>query len=433
MDRRAIIFLIFPLLAGGIQAAAAPSGVSPDRGTLSDLALATSVGIPSLPSSGVSASCLESDGTPGGERTPSIPVRRRDKDGQHYFHPLRGWRRPISGLQGRAADPPRLSQAQRVNLAWQIALAAHYFSPGLLDGIFGPRSRTALREYTASHVPGANPFNPHDPRVYQALGVNVADAITRYTISAQDRQAVGRLHHHWLNMASASRMPYASLADCLSEKFHCTKRLLQQLNPRRNWKDLRIGQTIYVPNIRPFPGPDDFGVPGGLSAVLRQDRLRASRPRVAYLDINLRRKIIRAYDRHGNEVAFFYCSIPAHKADYPRRNTHITDIALNPNYTFLPEMYPEAHLDQPLLIPPGPRNPVGIVWMGLGLPGVGIHGNPYPQYIGITGSHGCFRMTNWDAVELLSLVHIGTPVYFTPRPGAARPAPRRDDAAAGRR
>ncbi len=307
---------------------------------------------------------------------------------------------------------PRLNYTQRVSLAWQIALAANNFSPGILDGNFGPHSRTALKEYAARFFPGVNPLNPHDPKVFDALGVDVKDVITQYTITQDDADAVGHLHWTWLKMAAASRMPYASLEDCLCEKFHCTYALMRALNPDINLHDLSVGQTLNVPNIRPFPGPNDFGNPGGLQAVIQQDKDTFPAVHVAYLTVNLAQKAIRAYNRHNQEVALFWCSIPAHKAELPTEDGVIKDIALDPNYTFLPSMYPQADIDHRLIIPPGPRNPVGIVWMGLNLPGVGMHGNPVPQHIGLTGSHGCFRMCNWDAVHLLTMVHIGLPVIM---------------------
>ncbi len=312
---------------------------------------------------------------------------------------------------------PRLNYTQRVSLAWQIALAANNFSPGILDGNFGPHSRTALKEYAARFFPGINPLNPHDPQVYDpqvydALGVNVKDVITQYTITQDDADAVGHLHWTWLKMAASSRMPYSSLEDCICEKFHATEALMRALNPGLRLRDLTVGQTLNVPNIRPFPGPNDFGNPGGLQAVIRQDKDKFPEVHVAYLTVNLKQKAIRAYNRHNQQVALFWCSIAAHKADLPTEDGVIKDIALDPNYTFFPSMYPQAHIDHRLIIPPGPRNPVGIVWMGLNLPGVGMHGNPVPQHIGLTGSHGCFRMCNWDAVHLLTMVHIGLPVIM---------------------
>ncbi len=86
---------------------------------------------------------------------------------------------------------------------------------------------------------------------------------------------------------------------------------------------------------------------------------------------------------------------------------------MNPEYTFKPESWPEVKgIDRCLTIPPGPRNPVGVCWIGLSKRGYGIHGTPQPELIGKTGSHGCFRLTNWDILRLADLVRVGTEVRF---------------------
>ena len=106
-----------------------------------------------------------------------------------------------------APGKPQLNYTQRVALAWQIALAANNFSPGILDSNFGPHSRRALKEYAARFFPGVNPLDPHNPAVFNALGVDVKNAITQYTITQDDADAVGHLHWTWLKMAAGSRMP----------------------------------------------------------------------------------------------------------------------------------------------------------------------------------------------------------------------------------
>ena len=64
-----------------------------------------------------------------------------------------------------------------------------------------------------------------------------------------------------------------------------------------------------------------------------------------------------------------------------------------------------------LIIPPGPNNPVGVAWVGLSLPGYGIHGTPEPEKVGRTESHGCFRLANWNAATFSKSSWIGMPVY----------------------
>jgi lipoprotein-anchoring transpeptidase ErfK/SrfK len=75
--------------------------------------------------------------------------------------------------------------------------------------------------------------------------------------------------------------------------------------------------------------------------------------------------------------------------------------------------------NEPLTIKPGPNNPVGLVWIDLTAPSFGIHGTPEPEKIGKTESHGCIRLTNWDALDLAGMVHKGTVVKFVDNESAA--------------
>lgn len=97
----------------------------------------------------------------------------------------------------------------------------------------------------------------------------------------------------------------------------------------------------------------------------------------------------------------------------PSGETKVVVVHRNPDYTFDPQYWPEVHnVTHKLLISPGPRNPVGLAWIGLDLPGYGIHGTPHPEMIGKTGSHGCFRMSNWDAIRLSKMIRPGAIVTF---------------------
>jgi len=119
----------------------------------------------------------------------------------------------------------------------------------------------------------------------------------------------------------------------------------------------------------------------------------------------------------------FHCSVAKDKAKLPARDTVVKKMAANPEYWFDPKNWPEVkNVDRVLKIPPGPRNPVGLAWIGLDIPGYGIHGNPKPELIGKTGSHGCFRMTNWDALALFPMVHVGMPVKIVNPEKADAPA-----------
>jgi hypothetical protein len=97
----------------------------------------------------------------------------------------------------------------------------------------------------------------------------------------------------------------------------------------------------------------------------------------------------------------------------PTGGFKVTNISWNPAFHYQPTLFaevsdkkPEAHL------PKGPNSPVGVVWMALSKPHFGIHGTSSPETIGYANSHGCVRLTNWDATELGHLISKGTPVVF---------------------
>jgi len=279
---------------------------------------------------------------------------------------------------------------KRLNVAWQIALEAADFSPGIIDGQFGRKSKMALTEYAAANFPG---LSPYDKRVFAALGVKPEEAITTYTITEDDVAQVGHVPDDWNEKAKLDKLKYESVIDCLAEKFHCTQALLQYLNPMVIWE---AGQVLHVPNVRSFPVDNKPVVPRRSAGT-------------GHVTINLAEKTIRLFDPDNKQIALLHCSIARDKAKLPASDTAVKAIAApNPNYTFNPSMWPEVrNVSRILTIPPGPRNPVGLAWVSLELPGYGIHGTPKPEMIGRTGSHGCFRLTNWDALKFAGMVREG--------------------------
>jgi lipoprotein-anchoring transpeptidase ErfK/SrfK len=86
---------------------------------------------------------------------------------------------------------------------------------------------------------------------------------------------------------------------------------------------------------------------------------------------------------------------------------------INPEYTYNPKVnFQQCDNGKVLPLPPGPNGPGGTVWIDLSEPTFGIHGTPEPSRIDKTGSHGCVRLTNWDAEELAKLLAEDVPVKF---------------------
>ncbi len=298
------------------------------------------------------------------------------------------WGLPISCAAASLAyggEPNHL----RTRLAWQIALDRIGFSPGLIDGKIGPKTELATREFQRVR---ALPLTGRlDAPTIAALEIDPDGSVTHYTVPADDLAQIGIVPQDWEGKSRQARLAYESLSAVVAERFHCTRSLLGDLNPGVMLDSLRPGDVMIVPNVRPA----------------------AEAVRGESVEIDLRAKLIRVLDRQKRLIGLFHCSVAAEKAHLPSGETRVAVITENPTYLFDPKMWPEVKgVDRKLLIPPGPRNPVGLCWIGLGLAGYGIHGTPNPELIGKTGSHGCVRLTNWDALRLSKMIAVGTRVCF---------------------
>ena len=272
-------------------------------------------------------------------------------------------------------------------IAWQISLERAGFSPGVIDGKIGGKTHLATEYF--QRYRGLEPSGELDAATAAALGIPEL-AISEYTVSPSDLAGHAPLTTDWNERAAMQSMGYYDLLDALAERFHASKGLMQSLNPGVDFQQLQAGTAIRAPLV-----------------------LESNDAKAASLQIDLSRKLIMPVDSGGKVMAMFHCSIAANVEKRPAGETTIVTVIRDPNYTFDPVAWPEVkNVKGRLLIPPGPRNPVGMAWIGLKLPGYGIHGTPQPEMIGKSGSHGCFRMTNWDAVRLTRMVSQGMRVEF---------------------
>ncbi|MCB9851650.1 MAG: murein L,D-transpeptidase [Phycisphaerales bacterium] len=287
----------------------------------------------------------------------------------------------------KTARPPEAaanSASFESQLALQLALEHKHFSPGIIDGVAGAKTRMAMAAFQASC--GLEPTGELDAETSKRLGLDGFKPTRSYTLTKADASRVGPCPTDWIERSEAERMPFRSLLEVVAFEGHCTQRLIERLNPGIDVHQLAIGQTLVLPN------------------VLKPDRT----PRAAGIEIEFSQKQVRVIDETGRLIALFNCSIARQRDDRPQGDCTIQSIAVNPIYTFRPESWPEVKgIDRPLLIPPGPRNPVGLCWIDLSIDGYGIHGTPDPEMIGKTGSHGCIRMTNWDVLRLAEMVKPG--------------------------
>lgn len=282
------------------------------------------------------------------------------------------------------------ARVSRDVIAVQTVLDRHNLSGGRIDGIIGARTRAAIEVWQIGH--GLRVCGNMDNATRTSILQSATNVMTRHLVTAEDYADLSVVPTTWTEKANMARLGYETILEMLAESYHASEDALLALNPQIAWPDPPAGTEVYVPN--PFPA------------------VSARAERIA---ISLSGKWIRLYDSAGDTVAHFPCSIAANKDKRPIGELHVVVAAKDPNYTFNPEVFPEDPESKTLqgrrlVIPPGPNNPVGTAWVGLDLPGYGMHGTPHPGDIGRTESHGCFRLANWNATKLLKMVRLDTPV-----------------------
>lgn len=301
---------------------------------------------------------------------------------------------PASPLVATSAPPAVFSpRTPRSAYEAQLALARRGISAGSIDGALGSQTRAALRAFQAQeHLPVTSALDSATKT--RLLLIEPPERF--YTVTSNDLARLGPGGSTWLAKSRQKRMDYENVLELVAEKGQAHPNLIRLLNPQINWSNVVADTVVTIPNVQ-FPPV----------------RRRASVVRIHLLD-----KFLEAFDSETNLLAHFPCSIARRVEKRPSGQLFVEEVALNPTYRFDPEIFPESaegrRLGRPLIIPPGPNNPVGTAWIGLNLPGYGIHGTPRPEEVGRTESHGCFRLANWNAEYLAQMVKGGTPVIVEP-------------------
>jgi lipoprotein-anchoring transpeptidase ErfK/SrfK len=297
--------------------------------------------------------------------------------------------KPIAPARALPVDPNVLT-TERI-AAYQVALERMHFSCGFIDGDQGMRTQRMLRAFQQSRdLPQSGVL---DDATRAAIG-EPGEPFLSYTVTQADVESIMPKPQTWRDKAKATRLGYNDIWEMLAEKFHCTRGYLKDLN--RDVKQPVAGSDIIGPKVYPA----------------------AAYPLAASLRVNLGETSIEALDASGRVIAFFPCSIAKDKNKRPNGRLVVKSVVPDPDYTFDPALFKDAsvaeHITHKMTLPPGPRNPVGTAWIGLSLPGYGIHGTPEPENISRTQSHGCFRLANWNANKVLKMVRVGTPVDVEP-------------------
>lgn len=193
---------------------------------------------------------------------------------------------------------------------------------------------------------------------------------------------------------------YESLGEKLAERFHTTPELLEKLNPEVKLAEVKEGDSLLVPNVR---------------AELTQERRD-----IAKVVISIKGNTFNAFDAAGNLVFHAPTTLGNEYDPSPTETVAVKSITFDPWFHYQPKLFHEVPDHKPEAnLHPGPNSPVGVVWIALTKPHFGIHGTTSPHTIGYASSHGCVRLTNWDAKEMGHRLAKGVKVEFTDTRGEA--------------
>lgn len=286
-----------------------------------------------------------------------------------------------------------LPAKERINpilIKAQLLLDRAHFSPGEIDGKFGDNFKKALIAFAAAQ--GLNSRGELTDQLWQKLTATSSEPVlTKYTISNDDVRGpfVNSIPTKLEQMKDLPVLAYTSAREKIAEKFHMSQGLLSALNSKQKFET--ANETIVVAN------------------VVQNDASK----RAARVEVDKSAQVLKVFGRDQQLLAVYPVTVGSTEKPAPSGRLKVTGISKNPTYRYNPKYaFKGVRATKPFTIKPGPNNPVGLVWIGLSGEGYGIHGTPDPSKVSKTASHGCIRLTNWDALRVASAVVKGTPVDF---------------------
>ncbi|MBD8008176.1 MULTISPECIES: L,D-transpeptidase family protein [Acinetobacter] len=270
-----------------------------------------------------------------------------------------------------------------------VMLNNAHASPGAIDGTSGKNTLKAIASF--QQMNGIKPTGTLTKETWDALVAKQGSkpAFVEYTITEDDLKGpyAQSIPHDYALQAKMKGLYYTRVSEMLGEKFHMDEDFLKKLNPKATFK--KAGEKLIVANIR-------NEVPEDIHLIVAHKGAKQ-----LYL-----------FNNRNQMIGSFPATIGSSDTPSPTGTYKVTGVAPNPWYSYSPSNFVQGNNKKPLSLPPGPNGPVGNIWIGLSKKSFGIHGTPNPSAISKTASHGCIRLTNWDANDLGRKVKSGVTVRF---------------------
>lgn len=269
-----------------------------------------------------------------------------------------------------------------------VMLNNQHASPGAIDGMSGKNTLKAIASF--QQMNGIKPTGELSKETWDALvAKQTRPAFVEYTITEEDLKGpyAASIPSDYALQAKMKGLYYTRVTEMLGEKFHMDEDFLKKLNPKATFK--KAGEKIIVANVR-------NDLPEDIHLIVAHKGAKQ-----LYL-----------FNNKNQMVGSFPATIGSTDTPSPTGTYKVTGVAKNPWYSYSPSNFVQGNNLKPLSLPPGPNAPVGNIWIGLSKKSFGIHGTPSPSAISKTASHGCIRLTNWDANDLGRKVRSGVTVRF---------------------
>jgi len=338
---------------------------------------------------------------------------------------------PASARRKKGHSPPpvvhKRSNAEiEAATKLQVFLDRANFSPGKLDGHYNDFTLKALTLYRQSRGEpvASRPSTPDTAPDLNGIHMgSVGPVFIQYTVTEADLQNVGPVPNAVGEKAKLKALLYRDVGEEIAEKFHCDEKFLGELNPGKNGGALKPGDQVRVPNVEPFeldavkdlkPGSEIAPeVANDIPDEPEQKPAPNSEPAVAAktsVKVDVKTNMLGVFD--GDKIIAAYpVTVGSKQTATPIGEWKVRGVAKLPTFRYDERMLKHGERSKNFhILPPGPNNPVGVVWIALNKRGIGVHGTDDPNTIGQAVSHGCIRLANWDVVRLAGRVKAGVPV-----------------------